>query len=68
TTSAPRDVIAYLRGNRLVLVNARNRPVEFTLKDIDISGAEDLLGGEKPAGKRVKLAAYGAVVLAPVRQ
>jgi 1,4-alpha-glucan branching enzyme len=66
TTSAPKDIIAYARGNRLVLVNARNRPASFTVSGYTASGAEDLLSGMKQAGDSVRLPAYGAVVLAPV--
>jgi len=63
-TSAPDDAIAYRRGNRtLVLVNARNREVRFTVTGFTVDGARDLLSGRVQRGASVTLAPYAALVL-----
>ncbi|MDX2192402.1 MAG: alpha-amylase family glycosyl hydrolase [Gemmatimonadales bacterium] len=62
-TDAEQDVIAYRRGDLLVLVNARPRPVSVTPQGIALAGATDLLGGPPPVGTSVALASHGAVVL-----
>jgi glycosidase len=63
-TSAPQDVIAYLRGGRvLVLVNARNRPVTLSIEGRPVAGARDLLSGAVQQGETVRLAAYQPLVL-----
>ena len=62
-TDAPDDVIAYRRGNALVLVNARARPVRVTPRGLDVSGARDLLNGGTRQGGPIALPAHGAVVL-----
>ena len=62
-TSAPDDVIAYRRGGALVLVNARNRGVRFTVTDFEVNGARDRLSGRVQRGATIALPAYGAVVL-----
>jgi glycosidase len=62
-TSVPNDVIAYTRGDLLVLVNARARAVEFTVHGLRVDGMRDLLSGRQQHGRRVSLAPYGAVVL-----
>ncbi|MGD0483333.1 MAG: alpha-amylase family glycosyl hydrolase, partial [Gemmatimonadales bacterium] len=42
-TSAQGDVIAYRRGDAVVLVNARNRDVHLTLTGVSVDRARDLL-------------------------
>jgi glycosidase len=64
-TDAPRDVIAYRRGNVVVLVNARNRPLRVRAIGLDVTGMRDLLTSGKQENAAVSLPAYGAVVLAP---
>jgi glycosidase len=63
-TSAPKDVIAYRRGDLLVLVNARPRPVKVAVNGFDVAGARDLLSNNTQRGDTT-LPAYGAVVLKP---
>jgi glycosidase len=63
-TSAPKDVIAYRRGDLVVLVNARGRPVKVAVTGFDVVGARDLLSNETQGGD-ITLPAYGAVVLKP---
>lgn len=68
-TSAPADIIAYRRGDLVVLVNPRNRPVRATVSGTAVSGARDLLSGRVQRGTAVALPAWGAVVLQlPARQ
>jgi glycosidase len=62
-TSAPNDVIAYLRGDALVLVNARPRRVAVTVTGFTVDRARDLLSNRVQRGDRVTLPAYGAAVL-----
>ena len=62
-TSAPRDVIAYRRGNSVVLVNARPKAVRVTVKDVAVDGARDLLSDRTQRGEAVSLSGYGAMVL-----
>lgn len=62
-TSAPKDVIAYRRGKLVVLVNPRSKPVSFTLTGFQADGATDLLTKSTVRGRKVSLAAYGALVL-----
>jgi glycosidase len=62
-TSAPHDVIAYRRGDALVLVNARDRGVRVAVTDFDVDGARDLLSDGTQRGDTVALGAYGAMVL-----
>jgi len=64
-TSAPADVIAYQRGDALVLVNVRPRVVRLGISGFAVDGTRDLLTtGRFQRGDRVTLPAYGAVVLA----
>lgn len=63
-TSAPNDVIAYRRGDAVVLVNARPREVRLAVTGFDVNGARDLLADRRQHGDTVDLPAYGAVVLA----
>ena len=63
-TSAPSDVIAYFRGDALVLVNPRPRAVRVSVTGFAVSGARDLLFGRIQRGDTVALPAHGALVLA----
>jgi glycosidase len=62
-TSAPKDVIAYRRGDLVVLVNARPRPAKFTVTGFSIDGGRDLLSNKAQSGNTVALPVYGAMVL-----
>ena len=62
-TDAEADVIAYRRGDVVVLVNARRDPVEATVRGVSVDGRRDLLYGTTQRGQTVRLAGYGAVVL-----
>jgi glycosidase len=62
-TSAPKDVIAYRRGDAVVLVNARARAVKVSLTGLDVAGARDLLSDKTQQGNAIALPAFGAVVL-----
>lgn len=62
-TSAPDDVIAYRRGDLLVLVNARGRGVGVAITGFEVAGARDLLSNRAQRGDTVSLPAFGAVVL-----
>lgn len=62
-TNVPKDVIAYQRGNVIVLVNARPRAIQVTAIGRDLSGMRDLLTGRKQDAASVSLPAFGAVVL-----
>ena len=63
-TSDSADVIAYRRGDAVVLVNARNRDLRFAVNGFVVDGARDLLTGRTVRGDSLTLPAYGAVVLA----
>jgi glycosidase len=62
-TTAPDDLIAYARGNLVVLVNARSHPVSASVKGVGIDGSRDLLSNTTQKGSTVALPAYGALVL-----
>jgi glycosidase len=62
-TGAPDDVIAYQRGDAVVLVNARARAVRFAAKGVDLNGMVDRLSDRVQRGDTVSLGAFGAVVL-----
>jgi glycosidase len=62
-TSAPDDVIAYARGDVIVLVNARSHGVRVAVTDPTVDGARDLLSDQLQHGDTVSLPAYGASVL-----
>ena len=62
-TSAPDDVIAYRRGDLIVLVNARPRGIKATVTGLTVKGARDLLSNRMQAGDTIALPAHGAVVL-----
>lgn len=63
-TSAPQDVIAYGRGDAVVLVNARSQPARVTVTGFTVDSARDLLSSFTQQGDTVALPAYGALVLA----
>lgn len=62
-TTATADVIAYFRGDALVLVNARPRAVTLTVTGFGVDGARDLLSDRVQQGERVSLPAHGTSVL-----
>jgi alpha-amylase len=62
-TNAPNDVIAYRRGDLVVLVNARSHTVRLGTNGIDLAGARDLLSGWAQKGDTIALPAYGAMVV-----
>jgi glycosidase len=62
-TSAPKDVIAYRRGDVVVLVNPRPRAVRVTVPGAAVDGGRDLLSNDTQQGNRVLLPAYGVAVL-----
>jgi glycosidase len=62
-TSAPNDVIAYRRGDLVVLVNARAGEVRFTLTGLNVNGKRDLLTDHPLQGSQVTLPGHGIVVL-----
>jgi hypothetical protein len=63
TTSDPNDVIAYRRGDAIVLVNARPHEVKFTTTGVGVDGLRDQLTRRIQHGASVTLPAFGAVVL-----
>jgi glycosidase len=63
-TTARADVIAYFRGDALVLVNARPRAVTLTVTGFTVDGARDLLSDRVQQGETVSLPAHGTAVLA----
>ena len=62
-TSAPDDVIAYRRGEVIVLANARPRAVRVAVAGVDLDRATDLVSGRVQRGDTVSLPPYGAAVL-----
>ena len=62
-TSAPKNVIAYARGDLIVLVNARPRQVKVALIGFTVGGARDLLSNSVQQGDTLALPAYGVMVL-----
>jgi len=64
TTSAPDDVIAYARGDVVVLVNARAREVPATVTGLGAGCRRELLTRATQCGDRVTLPAYAMMVLA----
>ena len=61
TTNFPNDVIAYGRGDAMVLVNAR--PAEVKVAVAGVSGSRDLMSQATQQGDTVTLAPYGFRVL-----
>ena len=57
------NVIAYRRGDAVVLVNARHREVRLTVTGFDVNGARDLLSNRTLRGDTLTLPAHGALVL-----
>jgi glycosidase len=64
-TSAPEDIIAYRRGDLVVLVNPRPRLISITLTGFDPAGARELLTDATQSGTRVILSPYSAKVFKP---
>jgi glycosidase len=62
-TNAPDDVIAYRRGDAVVLVNARAHEVRIVVSDFDVDGARDLLSNRIERGDTLTVPAFGALVL-----
>lgn len=62
-TSAPADLIAFRRGDIVVLVNPRGRPVSATVTGAGIAGSRDLLADRPQPNNRVTLPPHGAMVL-----
>lgn len=62
-TTAPNDVIAYRRGDLVVLVNARPRGLKVTVTGFNGKGLRDLLSNTVQRSDTIALPAYGAVVL-----
>jgi glycosidase len=62
-TSAAKDVIAYRRGNLVVLVNARPKPMRFSVTGFQVKGSRDLLSNNAQSSDTISLPAYGTVVL-----
>jgi glycosyl hydrolase family 42 (putative beta-galactosidase) len=62
--TAGTDVIAYFRGDALVLVNARPRTVRVGVTGFMVDGARDLLTNRAQRGDTVTLPPYGVLVLA----
>jgi glycosidase len=63
--STPGEVIAYRRGDALVLVNTRAHGVRVAVSGVELDRARDLLTDRVQYGDWVSLPAYGAVVLEP---
>ena len=62
-TSAPRDIIAYRRGETVVLVNPRSSRVRFTVMELNVYGARDLLTDRVQRWSNITLPPYGCLVL-----
>ena len=62
-TSAPDALIAYQRGDAIVLVNARSYALKAEVLGFDVDGMRDLLADRMQRGRIVELPAYGAAVL-----
>ena len=62
-TTAPADVIAYYRGDALVLVNPRPREIRVGVTGFTVSRARDLLSNRVIRGDTVVLPPHGSVVL-----
>ena len=65
-TTVPQDVIAYQRGDALVLVNTRPHEVRVGLKGVATDKVRDLLTNRMHRGDTVTLRPYGAMVLRAV--
>ena len=62
-TSAPDALIAYSRGDAVVLVNARSYALQAELMGFAVDGMRDLLTNRLQRGDVVNLPAYGTMVL-----
>ena len=62
-TTAPADVIAYYRGDALVLVNPRSREIRVGVTGFAVNRARDLLSNRVLRGDTVVLPAHGSLVL-----
>jgi hypothetical protein len=62
-TSDPGEVIAYRRGDAIVLVNARPHEVKFTVTGVGVDGLRDQLTQRIQRGASVTLPSFGAVIL-----
>jgi glycosidase len=62
-TTAPADVIAYYRGDALVLVNPRPRAIRVSVTGFAVDGARDLLTNRVLRGEAVMLTPHAAMVL-----
>jgi glycosidase len=62
-TTLPDDVIAYQRGDLVVLVNSRPREVSVATPKVSLDKALDLLSDRIQRGDTLTLPAYGAKVL-----
>ena len=67
-TTVPQDVIAYQRGDALVLVNTRPREVRVGLKGAPADKLRDLLTSRVHRGDTVTLRPYGALVLRAINR
>lgn len=63
TTTDPANLVAYRRGDLLVVVNTRDHPVQLTIPGLELRGARNLLTDEVMPGGAITLRAYGALVL-----
>jgi glycosidase len=63
TTNASNDIIAYRRGNAVVLVNTRSKKQTIIPTGFTITGARDLLSDEVQSSNSIALEGYGAAVL-----
>lgn len=62
-TDAEDNVIAYQRGDVIVLVNARNRPITVTIRNVGLASAIDLITNRPQRGSSIALPPYGAALL-----
>jgi alpha-amylase len=62
-TNVPADVIAYRRGDALVLANVRPRPLRVSVTGVSVDGMRDMLSHGTQHGEAIALPAYGAAVL-----
>jgi glycosidase len=62
-TTAPGDVIAYRRGELIVLVNVRPHAARVAVSGVTVDRASDLLSGRVQRGDTIALPAFGPLVL-----
>jgi glycosidase len=67
-TSAPAALIAYQRGDAIVLVNARSHELRVGITGFEVDGARDLLSNRTQRGGTVTLPGYGVVILVQRRR